>query len=97
MEVPREGLAVVYFKADWCVPLSRYAPKIYSLIQANKDKIQFIELDFSKNKESFYFHDVTIFPTILIFEEGIQKMRGQGLSNNISLRKKLIDFINKTN
>lgn len=79
----QEGLVVVDFYADWCVPCKKMEPIIESVAN-QKPNVKFVRIDTNnKNDAGIYkvneTYNVMYLPTIILFKDGEEVNRSIGL------------------
>ncbi len=65
-----EGVVVIDFYAEWCMPCLMMAPIIEELAEKFKDKISFAKLNIDDNSEIAQEYSVMSIPTLIIFKDG---------------------------
>jgi len=81
-----EGLVLVDFYADWCMPCRMIAPTIEQLAKDYEDSLKVGRLDVDKNSGSAAAFSVTGIPTLLLFKDGEPVERLVGLQTADALK-----------
>lgn len=82
--------SLVYFHADWCGPCKVFSPIIENASEMFKD-INFYEIDTDKNIDIVSKYKVMSIPTIIYFNDGLEKDRSTGAIPFNSL----VEFLSK--
>ena len=91
-EFVKEGIVLIDFFADWCMPCLMMAPIIDELSDKFKGKIKFGKVDIEGNKELARKFDVSSIPNLVLFKEGIPIEHFIGLISSEELEEKLEKF-----
>jgi len=92
-EFTKEGLAVVDFFAEWCMPCLVMAPVIEELAEKLKGKVKFGKVNVEDNQALAQKFNVSSIPNIFILKNG--KVVGQSIGSVSSedLEEKLKKFM----
>jgi thioredoxin 1 len=66
----KEGIVVVDFFADWCMPCLMMEPVTDELSEKFKGKIKFGKIDMGENQELAHKFHVNYLPTFVLFKNG---------------------------
>ena len=69
-EFVKEGVVVIDFFADWCMPCMMMAPIVDELSEKFQGKIKFGKVDVSENAEIADKFEVSSIPNFTIFKDG---------------------------
>jgi thioredoxin 1 len=83
-----DGIVVVDFFADWCMPCLMMAPVIEDLSKKFKG-INFVKVNVDDNSELSKKYKVMSIPTLIIFKEGKEVERINGAIPSEQLEEKL--------
>jgi thioredoxin 1 len=83
---------VVDFWAEWCGPCKMIAPVLEELSQ-DTDAIQIAKLNVDDNPDIARRYSVMSIPTLLVFQEGVEKKRLVGAKGKGALLGDLQEFI----
>lgn len=89
------GVSIVFFHATWCSKCAAQRPAVENLVGKPEFKdVYFGQVDYEKNTNIVKQADVTGFPTILIFKDGVEKARYEGTGHSQSkLESKLKELL----
>ena len=87
--ITQSGLVVVDFKANWCFPCNKIAPKVAELAIAYPSA-HFYKVDVDKLQDVAASTGVTSMPTFLFFKDG--KHIDTVVGANLSILKKKVDL-----
>lgn len=85
-----DGVALVEFFATWCPPCRRQAPIVDQVAASVGDRAAIIKLDVDKHADIAQRFNIDSIPTIIIFSNGSEKKRFEGLTS----KARLVDAIN---
>lgn len=66
----KEGIVLVDFSADWCMPCLMMAPVIDELSEKFNGKIKFGKVDIGENQELAHKFKVSSIPNFILFKKG---------------------------
>ncbi|MBK8700491.1 MAG: thioredoxin family protein [Saprospiraceae bacterium] len=89
------GVSIVFFHATWCTKCAAQRPAVEELTLDNRfNTVFFGQVDYEKNKTIVNQSDVTGFPTILIFKDGVEKARYESVgTSKTTLENKLLELL----
>lgn len=85
------GYSLVDFYADWCGPCRRLTPILEALAKEMSHQLTFLQLDVSANEKTAATYSVTTIPTLILFKDGKQIDRLNGVHNEKDLKKFIAD------
>jgi thioredoxin 1 len=88
------GVCVVKFWATWCAPCKRLSP-VLDKIEKEFESIKFLSVDVDQVPSIAQKHKVRMLPTILVFKNGREIKRINGLVLTEPLRKAFRDVVDK--
>tara|TARA_B100001109_G_C18675310_1_gene386037 strand:- start:160 stop:480 length:321 start_codon:yes stop_codon:yes gene_type:complete len=78
--VSSEKPVVVDFYADWCGPCRMLGPMLQSLSEELEEVADIVKFDFEANSQQVPDkHDVKVLPTLIIFKQGRELDRTEGV------------------
>ena len=77
----QSGLVLVDFYADWCGPCRMLTPILEQLAQEMIGQIKVIKIDVDAAQNISAQFDITSIPTIILFKDGVQKVKSVGLKD----------------
>ncbi len=83
---------VVDFWAEWCGPCKMIAPVLEELA-SQTDAVQIAKLNVDENPEIARRYSVMSIPSLLVFQEGVEKKRIVGAKGKGALLKDLEEFL----
>ena len=84
---------LVDFWAEWCGPCRMIAP-ILEEIAAEHDSITIAKLNIDENPQAAGRYDVMSIPTMIVFQDGVEKKRIVGAAPKHRLMAELAEFLN---
>ena len=84
---------LIDFFATWCGPCQTLFPILKELKSDMGDKVRIIKIDIDKNQDLTAKLGVRSVPTIMIYQNGDQKWRTQGVQTKALMEKKLSDLL----
>ena len=84
---------LVDFWAEWCGPCRMIAP-ILEEIAAEHDSITIAKLNIDENPQAAGRYDVMSIPTMIVFQDGVEKKRIVGARPKAALEQELAEFLN---
>lgn len=87
-----EKPVLVDFWAEWCGPCRMVGP-ILEEMAAEQDAISIAKLNVDENPQSAMQYDVMSIPTLILFQEGVEKKRLVGARSKAALQDELAEFL----
>lgn len=84
-----KGIVLVDFWADWCMPCKVMVPTLNEVAIAVKNKAKIAKLEVEKNTNISNKYNIRALPTLILFKDGIEIERFQGVKNTRFLTKKI--------
>ena len=91
--IKSEKLVLVDFSAEWCAPCKALAPILKEVKQALGDKVKIIKIDVDNNPVIAQNLQISGVPTIIIYQDGVQKFRQSGVVPASQLMQLLRQYI----
>jgi thioredoxin 1 len=85
---------LVDFWAEWCGPCRMIAPVLDEVAEQHSDQITIAKLNVDENPQSAMSHDVMSIPTLIVFQDGVEKKRIVGARPKDALLADISEFIN---
>lgn len=79
---------LVDFYADWCAPCRVMAPALDEIAHEHEGRVLIAKLDTDKNKNAAARFAIRSIPTLILFENGVEKLRQAG-----AMRREQIEAI----
>ena len=92
-EFIKDGVVLVDFFADWCMPCVMMAPIIDELNEDFKGKIKFGKVDVGENENLAQKFDVASIPNFVLFKDGKMAERFIGSMPKEEFEEKLKKFL----
>jgi|TARA_Y100000310_G_C20588876_1_gene766909 thioredoxin 1 len=92
-EFIKEGVVLIDFSADWCMPCMMMAPIIDELCEKFKGKAKVGKVDVSENQEIASRYDVSSIPNFTILKDGKVVEQLTGSMSAEELEEKLNSFL----
>jgi rhodanese-related sulfurtransferase len=89
MKLPADKTVLIDFGAVWCPPCKKMAPVIDSLVAAHGSKFVLLKIDGGEQTDICKALKIDAFPTFLIYKQGKEVWRKQGLVNMNELAEKI--------
>lgn len=77
----QKGLVLVDFYADWCGPCRMLTPILEQLAQEMADTVKVVKMDVDAAQNVAAQLDITSVPTVILFKDGVQKVKSVGLKD----------------
>lgn len=90
--ISSEQPVLVDFWAEWCGPCHMVAP-ILEEIAGEYDSITVAKLNIDENPQASGRHDVMSIPTLIVFQDGVEKKRIVGARPKAALLQELSEFL----
>lgn len=84
---------LVDFWAEWCGPCRMVGPIVEEIAGEYPDKISVAKLDVDANPQTAMEYDVMSIPTMIVYEDGVEKKRIVGARPKHALLQELGEFI----
>ena len=84
---------LVDFWAEWCGPCRMIAPVLDDLAAENPDKLTVAKLNVDENPQVAMNHDVMSIPTMIVFQDGVEKKRIVGARPKNFIVDELSEFL----
>jgi len=85
----KEGVVLVDFSADWCMPCLMMAPIVEELSEKFEGKIKFGKVDVGENQEIAQKFNVSSIPNFILFKDGEVVEQFVGSMSSEELENKL--------
>lgn len=85
---------LVDFWAEWCGPCKMIAPVLEEIAAEHGDSIQIAKLNIDENPQAAASRDVMSIPTLIVFQNGVEKKRIVGARPKAAMLAELAEFIN---
>lgn len=91
-EIPKQGITVIDFYANWCAPCKRIAPAFERLAETFP-KITFFKVNVDESPDLTAEFDINAMPTFLFFvnDKIVQTVEGADLNRVITILENLSD------
>jgi rhodanese-related sulfurtransferase len=87
--VKKPGVVLVDFGATWCPPCKQMEPVLQSLQKNNEGKFSLLKVDGGNDEKILLEYKVTALPVFIIFKDGKQTWRKDGVVTEEELKKQL--------
>ena len=82
-------IVLVDFGADWCPPCKQMEPVLKDIEQHNKGKFTLLKVDGGRDQDILQAYKVTALPVFIIFKDGKQVWRKDGIATEKELANQL--------
>ena len=89
----KEGMVLVDFFANWCMPCIAMEPVINELSEKFKGKIKFAKINIDENRELADKFEIRSIPNFILFKEGKQVEQFVGSMSAEDFESKLRNFV----
>ena len=84
---------LVDFWAEWCGPCRMIAPALEEIAEAESGSLVVGKLNVDENPQSAMNYDVMSIPTLIIFQDGVEKKRIVGARPKAAIEQELAEFV----
>ena len=84
---------LVDFWAEWCGPCKMIAPALEEIAGTHAGKLTVAKLNVDENPQTAMQHEVMSIPTLIVFQDGVEKKRLVGARSRQQLEAELREFI----
>ena len=84
---------LVDFWAEWCGPCKIMAPVLHGLAQEWNGRIKVIKVNTEKKPDLAQQYGISAIPTLILFQNGVEKHRMQGAMPLAALKNELGKFV----
>ena len=84
---------LVDFWAEWCGPCKMMNGPLNELAGENSDKLTVAKLNVDENQQTAMSFEVMGIPTMIIFQDGVEKKRMVGARSKAQLQDELAEFV----
>jgi len=85
---------LVDFWAEWCGPCRMVGPIVEEIAGEHADKLSVAKLNVDENPQTAMEYDVMSIPTLIVYQDGVEKKRIVGARPKHALLKELEEFLN---
>ncbi len=89
----KEGLVLLDFFAEWCMPCVMMAPVLEDLSEKFKGKIKIGKVNFEDNQKLAQKFNVSAFPTFVLLKDGKEVDRFVGAMSEDEFEEKLKGYL----
>ncbi len=91
--VGSETPTLVDFWAEWCGPCKMMNEPLEQIATENSGKLTVAKLNVDDNQSTAMNYEVMSIPTLIIFQEGVEKKRLVGARSKAQLESELAEFV----
>ncbi|MFQ5947529.1 MAG: thioredoxin [Acidimicrobiia bacterium] len=84
---------LVDFWAEWCGPCRMVSPILSEIASEHPDKLTVAKLNVDENPQTAMSYDVMSIPTLIVFQDGVEKKRLVGARPKHALVAELQEFL----
>lgn len=84
---------LVDFWAEWCAPCRMIAPVVQKIADTHSDKITVAKLNVDENPETAMNYEVMSIPTVIVYQDGVEKKRIIGARPEHAFLTELSEFL----
>ncbi len=84
---------LVDFWAEWCGPCRMIAPALEEIAEDEAGSLVVGKLNVDQNPQSAMNYDVMSIPTLIIFQDGVEKKRIVGARPKNAIEQELAEFV----
>ncbi len=92
-EFTKEGVVLVDFYAEWCMPCLMMAPVLDELAEKFSGKIKFGKINVDENQELAQKFSISSIPNFILFKDGKQISQFVGSISSEDFEEKLEEFV----
>lgn len=89
-----EKPVLIDFYATWCGPCKMLAPVLKDVKDSLGERVSIIKIDVDKNQEIASSYQVRGFPTMMLFQKGVQLWRQSGVLSKDDIIKIILEKSN---
>ena len=84
---------LVDFWAEWCGPCRMIAPALEEIAEDKSGSLVVGKLNVDENPQSAMSYDVMSIPTLIVFQDGVEKKRIVGARPKAAIEQELAEFV----
>ena len=85
---------LVDFWAEWCGPCRMVGPIVEEIAGEHAEKLSVAKLNVDENPQTAMEYDVMSIPTLIVYQDGVEKKRIVGARPKHALLQELEEFLN---